>query len=155
MFTMNRNLMDQSNEIEHSVQLMDKVKSLIHILESDLDGSDFKWTLFVAAAVNYKYDTLLKPFPSAYVANKILDIERLRETIACIPTFTILLPKLRNFVDHTNSRDNSINDESINLLYWCLISVKEPVLKSINRMNVSIVLFNKKLHYFLVGNEIN
>lgn len=139
---MNPNLMDQSNKIERSVQLMDKVKSLIDIIESDLDGSDFKWTLFVASAANYKYDTLLKPFPSAYVANKIFDIEHLRETIACIPTFAVLLTKLRNYCDRTNSRDNSINDESINLLYWCLISVKEPVLKSINRINVSIVWFN-------------
>lgn len=131
----------RSNEsqTERSMDLMDKAKSLVKILESDLDACDFKWTLFVTAANSYKYDSLLKPFPIAYVANKILCIERLREQIACIPAFDVLLPKLRSYCEHTNSIDNVINDEIIELLYWCLISVKEPVLKSVNRTNVSII----------------
>ncbi|XP_055317706.1 protein mono-ADP-ribosyltransferase PARP16 [Sitodiplosis mosellana] len=133
------NSSEQSNETKRSMDLV-KAKSLLQILESDLDACDFKWTLFVAAANNYKYDSLLKPFPSAFIANKVLCIERLRETIAYIPAFDVLLPKLQDFCDHTTSIDNTINDETIGLLYWCLISVKEPILKSINRTNFDSVL---------------
>lgn len=132
-----------TNETKQSLDVMQKAERLLQMLESDLDACDFKWTLFVAAAKNYKYDSLLKPFPSAYIApNKVLCIERLRETIACIPAFRSLLPQLQRFCDCSTSVDNSINDETIDLLYWCLISVREPILKSVNRTNVSIILCN-------------
>lgn len=125
------------NEIQsnHSMHLVEKVRSLIEILENDLDACDFKWTLFVAAAINYKYDSLLKPFPSAYVSNNVLDINRLRETIARIPSFSILLQNLHIYCGQP---DDFVNDDNVDLLYWCLISVKEPALKSVKRLNVSI-----------------
>lgn len=146
---------NSTNETEskQSMNSVDKAKSLVEILESDLDACDFKWTLFVSAANNYKYDSLLKPFPTAYVANKILYIDRLREMIACVPAFDVLLPKLRSFCDHT-SMGNSINAEIIDLLYWCLISVREPVLKTVNRANVSIILFNWHQFVFLFFSAI-
>lgn len=134
---MSSDLGSQVNDIElrKSIDLMDKVTSLIAALECDLDACDFKWTLFVAAANNYKFDSLLKPFPSAYLINRTLNIGRLREVITSIPPFSHLLQTLRN---HPNALGNPVNDEAIDLLYWCLISVKEPVLKSIGRSNVSI-----------------
>lgn len=126
-----------SNLSHQQTSSEDKVTSLIKALENDLDACDFKWTLFVAAANNYKYDSLLKPFPSAYVENKALNIGHLRETIASIPRFTILLQKLRN---DSHKIENCISDNAIDLLYWCLISVKEPALKSVRRSNVSMAL---------------
>lgn len=122
-----------------TIDLVDKINSLIKALESDLDACDFKWNLFVAAANNYKFDSLLKPFPSVYVINRALDIERLREQIAKVPRFANLLQTLKDF---SKGIERCINDETIDLLYWCLISVKEPLLKSINRTNVSIILSN-------------
>lgn len=122
-----------------TIDLVDKINILIKTLESDLDACDFKWNLFVAAANNYKFDSLLKPFPSVYVVNRALDIERLREQIAKVPRFANLLQTLRDF---SNGIEKCINDETIDLLYWCLISVKEPLLKSVNRTNVSIILLN-------------
>lgn len=141
---MNQNSKDLGNKIESDGSLtgLEKANNLIKILENDLDACDFKWSLFVAAAINYKYDSLLKPFPSAYVANRILNINCLRDRIACVPDFCDLLEKLRHFCDHPNTHDNCINDDTIDLLYWCLISAREqPVLKSINRSDVSIIWF--------------
>lgn len=123
------------------VNLLDKVNTLIKVLESDLDACDFKWTLFVAAASSYKYDSSLKPIPSAYVANKVLNIHRLRDTISNIPALSVFLSILRKFRDQptatTTTIDDCINDKHVDLLYWCLISAKEPTLKSIHRSNVS------------------
>lgn len=144
---MDSNLSHQQTSIEQTKTFdsEDKVTSLIKALENDLDACDFKWTLFVAAANNYKYDSLLKPFPSAYVENKALNIGNLRETIASIPRFTILLQQLRNLSDKI---ENCISDNAIDLLYWCLISIKEPALKSVRRSNVSIALVDSFLLYF-------
>lgn len=119
------------------IDMMGKIKCLITILTDDLDACDFKWTLFVTAANSYKYDSLLKPFPSEYATNKVLNINKLRETIATIPRFSHLLSILRNIVDHPTQIENTIDDKCVNLLYWCLIIMKEPTLKSVNRTNVS------------------
>lgn len=124
---------------KESMEIWDKARELIKVLDKDLDASDFKWTLFVAAANSYKYDSLLRPFPSAYATKKVLNISDLRETIASIPRFSQLLPILRNVADRPSQIENDISDKAIELLYWCLMGLKEPTLKSINRPNVSIV----------------
>lgn len=116
----------------------DKIESLIKKLEIDLIACDFKWTLFVTAANSYKYDSLLKPFPNAYVVDKQLNIYRLRKVIASVPSFDRLLSTLRSIVDHSESGENNdITEECIDLLYWCLIRAKEPTLKSVHPSNVS------------------
>lgn len=129
--------MDSVTSSQQEMDLADKVDCLIKILEADLDACDFKWTLFVTAANHYKFDSLLKPFPSAYVTNKVLNINDLRTTIASIPRFNTLLQMLRNFDKSSDGSETVISDAAINLLYWCLLGVKEPTLKSIDRLNVS------------------
>lgn len=131
-----------------NVDFFDKVNILIETLENDLDACDFKWTLFVAAAMSYKYDSLLKPFPNAYVTNKLLNINNLRDTIRNIPALSVLLKKLRNCYDDL-SNDDCINEENIDLLYWCLITV-EPTLKSVHRLNVSKILEKRHVPKHLV-----
>lgn len=126
---------------------MEKVVKLIKILENDLDACDFKWTLFVAAANNYKFDSLLKPFPSTFADGKTVDVFRLREVIAIIPTFSSLVDKLRLAHEHKSFIDTNLNDEIIDLLFWCLITIREPFLKSIERSNVSY--FQRKNPFFL------
>lgn len=141
------NVHSSSIESTKTMDVLNKIDILIKILESDLDACDFKWTLFVAAASSYKYDSSLKPFPIAYVANKVLNINRLRDTISNIPALSVLLQNLRNFRNEqttlmtttiTTKIEDCIDDEHIDLLYWCLISAKEPTLKSIHRSNVSV-----------------
>lgn len=121
--------------------MMEKVKKLIEILENDLIASDFKWTLFVAAANSYKYDSLLKPFPSTFINNKTLDIFKLREVIANVPAFSVFLDELRRAAEQCSFLNVKIDEETVDLIYWCLLSSREPFLKSIDRLNVSIFLF--------------
>lgn len=122
-----------------TIDIVEKMKCLITVLADDLDACDFKWTLFVTAANSYKYDSLLKPFPSEYATNKVLNINSLRETIAIIPRFSHLLSILQNIVEHSTQIEHGIDDKGVNLLYWCLILMKEPSLKSVNRTNVSCI----------------
>lgn len=129
----------------NSLNSKDKIVSLIKKIENDINACDFKWTLFVAAANSYKYDSLLKPFPNAYVDNKLLNINRLRENIASVPSFGRLLSILRNIVDQSKSEENdeNITAECIDLLYWCLLRAKEPILKSVHPSNVSKIAYQK------------
>lgn len=123
----------------------EKIVSLIKRLEIDLNACDFKWTLFVAAANSYKYDSLIKPFPNAFVVDKILNINHLRKVIKSVPSFDRLLAILKNNVNHSKSNElNDITEECIDLLYWCLIRAKEPTLKSIHPSNVSKFQFQEE-----------
>lgn len=36
-------------------------------LESDLTSADLQWSLFISALESYRHDSILRPFPSAYV----------------------------------------------------------------------------------------
>ena len=36
-------------------------------LESDLSSADMQWSLFMSALESYRHDSILRPFPSAYV----------------------------------------------------------------------------------------
>lgn len=135
---------------QQEMDLMDKVNSLIGILQADLDACDFKWTLFIAAANHYKHDSLLKPFPSASVFNRVLNIHELRMIITSIPRLNSVLALLRHFDKWSDKSDEHIiSDEAIKLLYWCLLGVKEPTLKSIGRSNVSTFTSDKRKHFIL------
>lgn len=126
---------------------MEKVANLLNILQSNFDECDFKWTLFVAAANHYKFDSLLKPFPPAFVDGKTLDIFRLRKVIESVPVFSILVEKLQFIVDNKSFDENVLSENSIDLLHWCLITVREPSLKIVERQNVSKFFF-----FFQIGN---
>lgn len=54
-----------------------KTKNLLESLQSDPMAADVKWSLFVSAANNYKFDSCLKPFPSQFVKDEEKDIESL------------------------------------------------------------------------------
>lgn len=36
-------------------------------LETDLTAADFRWSLFIAALESYRHDSILRPFPSAFL----------------------------------------------------------------------------------------
>jgi hypothetical protein len=52
-------------------------RNLLKSLKSDSMAADVKWSLFVSAANNYKFDSCLKPFPSQFVKDEEKDIESL------------------------------------------------------------------------------
>lgn len=54
-----------------------KTGNLLESLKSDPMAADVKWSLFVSAANNYKFDSCLKPFPSQFVKDEEKDIESL------------------------------------------------------------------------------
>ena len=39
-------------------------------LESDLSSADMQWSLFMSALESYRHDSILRPFPSAYVEDE-------------------------------------------------------------------------------------
>lgn len=36
-------------------------------LESDITSADMRWSLFMSALESYRHDSILRPFPSAYL----------------------------------------------------------------------------------------
>lgn len=36
-------------------------------LETDITSADGRWSLFISALESYRHDSILRPFPSAYI----------------------------------------------------------------------------------------
>ncbi|XP_012254239.1 protein mono-ADP-ribosyltransferase PARP16 [Athalia rosae] len=104
-----------------------KVAALKTLLETDLVGADVKWSLFVAASHSYRYDSCIKPFPPMYIKNECKDIDALRETIERVPPFMIILHELRKPEVYQNFAD------AVDLLYWVLVRLRDPIIKSVNK----------------------
>ncbi|XP_076249321.1 protein mono-ADP-ribosyltransferase PARP16-like [Calliopsis andreniformis] len=111
-----------------------KVLALKHLLEKDLKAADLKWSLFIAACYTYRYDTCLKPFPPMYVKNECKDIEALRRVIELIPPLAIILKALQEPDVYEKY------GKAIDLLYWVLIRLRDPYIKSINKENYETIL---------------
>lgn len=109
----------------------DKIEALKLILEKDLNACDIKWTMFVCAAQSYRYDSRLKPFPPKYASDELNDIDGIINTIINVPSFNILLNYIRKR-DYAN-----LNLDVIDLVYWVLIILRDPILKSVNKKDVS------------------
>ncbi|KAL4712656.1 hypothetical protein ACJJTC_007953, partial [Scirpophaga incertulas] len=113
-----------------------KVIHLRHVLEKDFKAADLKWSLFVAAAFSFRYESCLKPFPPAFIKNGIKDMDKLLSVIADVPALDLLLHQFNNL-------DNlSHLSEIIDLLFYVLVRLKEPTLKSINQETNKSVLRN-------------
>ena len=39
-------------------------------LETDLTSADMRWSLFFSALESYRHDSILRPFPSAYLEHE-------------------------------------------------------------------------------------
>ncbi|KAG7196686.1 hypothetical protein KM043_016018 [Ampulex compressa] len=104
-----------------------KVSAVKKLLEKDLRAADLKWSLFIAASNTYRYDTCLRPFPPMYIKNECKDIETLRRAIELIPPLPIILTALQ---------DPDVYETygiAIELLYWVLIRLRDPYMKSVNK----------------------
>lgn len=60
--------------------LNEKRRALCAYIRSDMTAADLRWSLFVAAAQNYKFDSVLRPFPPQFQRDDVKDIERLVRT---------------------------------------------------------------------------
>lgn len=47
-----------------------KLEQIKEILNRDLAAADMKLSLFISAAISYKQDSLLSPFPKMYLSDK-------------------------------------------------------------------------------------
>ncbi|XP_076624697.1 protein mono-ADP-ribosyltransferase PARP16-like [Colletes latitarsis] len=104
-----------------------KISTLKHLLEKDLKAVDLKWSLFVTACNTYRYDSCLKPFPPMYIKNECKDIEALRKAIELIPPLAVIFKALQE--PDAYERYGA----AIDLLYWVLIRLRDPYIKSINK----------------------
>jgi len=132
-----------------------KIQALDEILKTDLYAADFKWSLFITAAHSYRFDTCLHPFPPQYYKDGFKDISGLvsilvctytcmksnfyllnwqiffqRETLACVPSFQTLLHVLQE-PEVYESRAAAID-----LLYWVLVEVREPTIRTVPKSQV-------------------
>lgn len=77
-FNMSEDINFVPMSIEEGVELRSKkLRHLRSILEKDSRAIDMKWSLFVAACQSYRFDTVLRPFPPAFVKDGVKDIELL------------------------------------------------------------------------------
>ncbi|XP_015127379.1 protein mono-ADP-ribosyltransferase PARP16 [Diachasma alloeum] len=111
-----------------------KILALKNLLDHDPHAADFKWSLFVTACNTYRHDSCLKPFPPAYTQNECKDVEKLRKVVEGIPPLAIVYQRLDDpklYEDHK---------EAIELLYWVLITLRDPYLKSTKKENYETIL---------------
>ncbi|XP_024946806.1 mono [ADP-ribose] polymerase PARP16 isoform X2 [Cephus cinctus] len=104
-----------------------KISSLKHLFQKDLKAADLKWSLFIAACHSYRFDSCLKPFPPMYIVNECKDIEALRKAIEIVPPLTIIYQELHEPNAYSNY------GTTIDLLYWVLIRLRDPYIKSVNK----------------------
>ncbi|XP_011558882.2 protein mono-ADP-ribosyltransferase PARP16 [Plutella xylostella] len=103
-------------------------KKAVHlrlVLEKDFKAADMKWSLFVAAAFSFRYESCLKPFPPGYWKNGIKDMDELLSTITDVPALDLLLRQLDNLDDLKSYA------EIIDLLFYVLVRLKEPIIKTV------------------------
>ncbi|XP_028156096.1 protein mono-ADP-ribosyltransferase PARP16 isoform X2 [Ostrinia nubilalis] len=114
-------------------------KKAVHlrlVLEKDFKAADIKWSLFVAAAFSFRYESCLRPFPPAFMKNGIKDMDELLSVITDVPALDLVLQQLDNLENLTNISD------IIDLLFYVLVRLKEPTLKTIPQEAHESVLSN-------------
>lgn len=114
------------------------VDELVEVLNGDVGACDLKWTLFVAAAQSYRYESQLKPVPPAYQNGPIINIDALLDVIERTPSFRVLQRLLAD-------RNETILLEYrkvIELLHWNLVINADPNLKTVDRSKVSVFSYS-------------
>ncbi|CAD0194782.1 unnamed protein product [Chrysodeixis includens] len=103
-------------------------KKAVHlrlVLEKDFKAADIKWSLFVAAAFSFRYESCLRPFPPAFLKNGVKDMDELLSVITDVPALDLVLQQLDNLDNLSNISD------IIDLLFYVLVRLKEPTLKTV------------------------
>lgn len=106
-------------------------------LKTDLNACDLKWTLFVAAAQSYRYDSQLRPFPPFYQDGASVNIAALMAVIVDIPPLSSILGLLYGMQGDKQGEIFLKHERTLRLLHWILVTVSEPCLKSVDSGQVS------------------
>ncbi|XP_053616554.1 protein mono-ADP-ribosyltransferase PARP16 [Plodia interpunctella] len=113
---------------KHQAKLDSLEKKAVHlrlVLEKDFKAADIKWSLFVAAAFSFRYESCLRPFPPAYLKNGIKDMDTLLSVVTDVPALDLVLQQLDNLENLTQISD------IVDLLFYVLVRLKEPSLKTV------------------------
>lgn len=109
-----------------ATDFLEKIHCLKHLLSRDLLACDAKWTIFVSAALSYRYESQLKPFPSRF-ENETGECNI--ETLVAIVNET---PKLKIFLKNIIDENyDELDTEVVELLYWVLVRLRDPYLRSV------------------------
>ncbi|XP_050343824.1 protein mono-ADP-ribosyltransferase PARP16 isoform X2 [Nymphalis io] len=114
-------------------------KKAVHlrlVLEKDFKAADVKWSLFVAAAFSFRYESCLRPFPPIFIKNGIKDMDELLSVITDVPALDLVLQQLDNLDNLANISD------ILDLLFYVLVRLKEPYLKTIPPEAHEAILMN-------------
>ncbi|XP_037948973.1 protein mono-ADP-ribosyltransferase Parp16-like [Teleopsis dalmanni] len=115
-------------------QTSEKLNELKLIFDLDFVGCEAKWSLFVAAAVNYRWEELLHPIPHRYKGNTIEHIERLLRTISETPKLSILY-------ECAIQKDYAAcNPYVVEVLHWLLLTMVEPAFRLINAEEFEMII---------------
>lgn len=125
--------LENSKINEHAGEFMKIIEELTVALTTDLSACDLKWTLFVAAAQSYRYDSQLKPFPPAYQNESTVNIDELLNVINRTPPLRFLC---RLLVDKNEQILRNYR-KVLQLLHWNLVTVANPCLKTVDKTKVS------------------
>ncbi|XP_030040533.1 protein mono-ADP-ribosyltransferase PARP16 isoform X2 [Manduca sexta] len=98
---------------------------MILVLEKDYKAADIKWSLFVAAAFSFRYESCLRPFPPVFMKSGVKDMDELLSAITDVPALDLVLQQLDNLEMLPNISD------IIDLLFYVLVRLKEPNLKTV------------------------
>lgn len=115
-------------------EYVEKICDLKSILGKDLLAADSRWTLFVAAALSYRYDSQLRPLPPKYVINGTFDIDYLVSTINDTPALGLILGTINE------GNYDELDVDVVELLHWVLISEKDTTLRTIKESEFDLVL---------------
>lgn len=126
----------QQNRLEnHQIQFNEQIIAIRQCLQNDLKACDIKWSLFVAAAQGFRYESKLKPYPPQFMHNGQLNIDRIQHVIANAPPFSTMHKLLGQ-----QQWDTSFTSDLIVLLHWLLVTLGDPVLKTVPKTEYHEIL---------------
>ena len=83
-------------------------REVLVALRRDITASECSVALVSGAALSYRYDSSLRPFPSMFVKDGEKDIEAVRNAFNRIPRLSSI------------SESTALDEEALFLLHWCL-----------------------------------
>lgn len=91
-----------------------KLCDIVDILRQDVLAAESQVALFSGAALSYRFDTVLRPFPPSMYLDMEKNIDRLR---GCIEK----IPNLRKFLE--DDCDEEVDSDVVELVHWCLCTL--------------------------------
>ncbi|XP_026319779.1 mono [ADP-ribose] polymerase PARP16 [Hyposmocoma kahamanoa] len=135
--TTNCNITSDTLSDYNQAKLDSLEKKAVHlrlILEKDFKAADIKWSLFVAAAFSFRYESCLRPFPPAFLKNGIKDMDELLSIITDVPALDLVLQQLDNLDNLAHISD------ILDLLFYVLVRLKEPILRTMPPESHEVIL---------------